>query len=69
MIFHISYLSYYILLTDQILMSDCLYFSRYQATIVLHLFINQAVMSKNLKLTLSSNQFVLLHDQKVKTKI
>ena len=40
-----------ILLTDQISLSDCLYFSRYWAICVLQLFVNQAVTSENLKLT------------------
>ena len=31
------------LLTDQISLSDCLYFSRYWAICVLQLFVNQAV--------------------------
>ena len=43
----------YILLTDQILLSDSLYFLRYWAIWLLQLFINQAVTSKNLRLTLS----------------
>ena len=33
----------YILLTDQISLSDCLYFSRYWAICILQLFVNQAV--------------------------
>ena len=45
--------SCYILLTDQISLSDCLYFLRYWAICVLRLFVNQAVTSQNLKLTLS----------------
>ena len=36
----------YILLTDQILLSGCLYFLRYWAICVLQLFVNQAVTSK-----------------------
>ena len=43
----------YILLTDQISLSDSLYFLRYWAIWLLQLFINQAVTSKNLRLTLS----------------
>ena len=43
----------YILLTDQISLSDCLYVSNYWATCVLRLLINQAVTSYSLKLTLS----------------
>ena len=38
-------LSCYILLTDQVSLSDCLYFSRYWAICVLQLLINQAVTS------------------------
>ena len=37
--------SCYILLTDQISLSDGLYFSRYWAICVLQLFVNQAVTS------------------------
>ena len=37
--------SCYILLTDQISVSDCLYFSRYWAVCVLQLIVNQAVTS------------------------
>ena len=37
--------SCYILLTDQILLSDCLYFLRYWAICALQLFVNQAVTS------------------------
>ena len=44
--------SYYVLLTGQISLSDCLYFSKYWAICVLQLFVKQAVTSKNLKLTL-----------------
>ena len=57
------------LLADQISLSDCLYLSRYWAICVLQLFVNQAVTSQNSRLTLSSDQVVLLHDQKVQTKI
>ena len=38
--------SCYILLTEQISLSDCLYFSRYWTLCVLQLFVNQAVTSK-----------------------
>ena len=38
-------LSCYILLTNQISLSDCLYFSRYWAMYVLELFVNQTVTS------------------------
>ena len=37
--------SLYILLTGQISLSDCLYFTRYWAICVLQLFANQAVTS------------------------
>ena len=43
--FQEKYFSCYILLTDQISLSDCLYFSRYRAICVLQLFVNQAVTS------------------------
>ena len=39
--------SCYILLTDQISLCDCFYFSRYLAICVLQLFVNQA--DKNVK--------------------
>ena len=50
--------SCYILLTDQISLSVCLYFSKYWVIYVLRLFANQAV----------SYQAVLLQYLKVKTK-
>ena len=53
LIFEEKCFSYYILLTDQISLPDCLYFSRYWAVCVLRLFANQAVTSQNLKLILS----------------
>ena len=37
--------SIYILLTDQISFSDCLYFWRYWAMCILQLFVNQTVTS------------------------
>ena len=43
----------FILLTDQIPSSDCLYILRYWAICVLQLFVNQAVTPLNLKLALS----------------
>ena len=49
MIFQKKYISCYILLTDQISLSDCLYFLRYWAICVLQLLANQAVTTKNLK--------------------
>ena len=45
--------SCFILLTDHISLPDCLYFSRYWAICLLQFFVNQAVTSQNLKLTLS----------------
>ena len=42
-----------ILLTDQISLSDCLFFLKYWAICVLRLFLKQAVTSYNLKLTVS----------------
>ena len=45
--------SCYILLTDQISLSDCLYFFKYWAKCVLQLFVSQVVTSYILKLTLS----------------
>ena len=45
--------SCYILLTDQIQLSDGLYILRYWAICVLQLFVNQVVTSQILKLTLS----------------
>ena len=52
MIFQQKYSSCCILLTDQILLPDCLYFLRYWATYVLQLFVNQVVTSWILRLTL-----------------
>ena len=69
MIFQVKILSCYILLTDQVSLSDCFYFTRYLAICVLQLFVNQPVMSEHLKLTLFSNQAVLQQDQKVMAKI
>ena len=43
--------SCYILLTDEISLSDCVYFSRYWEICVLQVFVNQAVTSSFLKLT------------------
>ena len=37
--------SCYILLTDEVLLSDCLYFFRYLAICVFHLLVSQAVTS------------------------
>ena len=53
--------SCYILLTDHISLSDCLYFSRYWAMCVLQLFANHAVKSQKLKLTsyFWSNRFAI----------
>ena len=52
-----------ILLTDQISLSDCLYFSRCWAMCVLQLFITIVYYcSQNLKLTYLFNQVILIHD-------
>ena len=51
--FQEKYFLCYILLTDQIYLSDCLYFLKYWAICVSQLFVNRAVTSWNLKLTLS----------------
>ena len=52
-IFQEKCFSCYILLIDQIELSDCLYFLRYWAICVLHLFFSQVVTSQILKLVLS----------------
>ena len=52
MIFQEKCFSCYILLSDQISLSDCLYFLRYLAIYVLELFVSQVVRSQILKLTL-----------------
>ena len=44
MIFKEKCFSWYNLLTDQISLSDCLYFSSYWAICVLHLFVKQAIV-------------------------
>ena len=55
----------YIPITDQISLSDCLYFLRYLAAVrPLQLFAFQSVTSKNLKLTSAPYQAVLLHNSK-----
>ena len=45
MIFQQRCFSCYILITDQILLPDCLYILRYRAICILHLLVNQAVTS------------------------
>ena len=52
-IFEEKYFSCYILLTDQILLPDCLYFFRYWRICVLFLFVVQSVPKWILKLTLT----------------
>ena len=47
------FIMFIILLTDQISLSNYLYFSRYWAICVLILIADHAAMSQNLKLTLS----------------
>ena len=69
MIFEEKYFSYCIILTDQISLSDCLYFMKYWAICVLQLFVNQAV-TYNFELNLIFLiKPIFQHDQKVKTKI
>ena len=51
LIFQQKCFSCYILVTDQISLSDCLYFSRYWAICLLHLFVSQAMESQISKLT------------------
>ena len=53
MIFQEKCLSFYILLADQISLSDGPHFLRYWEICVLQVFVNQAVISLNVKLTLS----------------
>ena len=48
-----NYFFCYILLTDQVSLSGCLYFVRYWSVCVLQLFVNQVVTSLILQLTLS----------------
>ena len=52
-IFQQKRFSCYILLTDQISLSDCLYFLRYWVICVLQLFVNQTVTSYIFELILS----------------
>ena len=60
MIFQEKCFSCYIILTDHILVSDCLHFSRYWAICVLQWFVNHALTLQNFKLNLSflSSRFV-----------
>ena len=51
MIFQEKYFFCYILLPDQISSCDCIHFSRYWTICVLQLFVNQALVLRNLKLT------------------
>ena len=53
MIFQQKCFSCYVLMTNQISKSNCVYFLRYQAIYVLQLFVNHSVTSQILKLTLS----------------
>ena len=48
---------WYILLSDQISFSDCLYFLRYWATRVLELFVNQQWFTKYLRLYFFNSSF------------
>ena len=52
-VFKEKYFSFYIIWTDQVSLSGCLYFVRYWTIYELHLFVNQVVTSWILKLTLS----------------
>ena len=64
--------SSYILLTDQISLSDCLCFLKYWLIYILQLFVTSGLSRfwrhKFVNLRYLSNQAVFLHDQKVKTK-
>ena len=53
MIFQQKCFSCYILLTDQISLSDCLYFLRYWTICLLQLFVNQVVTGTNFEINLS----------------
>ena len=53
MIFQQKCFSCYVLMTNQISKSNCVYFLRYQAICVLQLFVNHSVTSQISKLTLS----------------
>ena len=53
MIYHKNFFSCYILLTDEMQLSDCLYFWKYCAICRLKLFVSQIVTSWMLTLTLS----------------
>ena len=55
MIFQEKCFSCYILLTDQFLLSDCLYLLRYWAIYALQLFASQVVTLKTLKLKSDSH--------------
>ena len=59
--------SCYALLTDQILLPDCLFFLRYWSICVLQLFVNQVGDVINFEINLS-NQVLFLHHRKIKTK-
>ena len=48
-----KFFSCYILITDQVSQSSCLYFVRYWTICVMKLFVNQVVTSRIFKLTLS----------------
>ena len=64
--------SSYILLTDQISLSECLCFLKYWLIYILQLFVTPGLSRlwrhKFVNLRYLSNQAVFLHDQKVKTK-
>ena len=52
-IFQEKYFYCYIILFDQVLLSDCLYFASYWPICLLQLFVSQVATSQILKLTLS----------------
>ena len=69
MIFQEKCLSCYILLTDQILLFDCVYFLRYWSICVLQLFVYQVVTPYILKLTFDVNDEINVSSQAVFLKI
>ena len=69
MIFQEKCFPYYILITDQMSLSDCLYFLRFWAICVLQLLVNQDVTSQILKLTLFLIKPFLYINQKSRQKV
>ena len=62
------FFSRYTPLTDQIALSNCLYFLRYMDNMCIVLFVSQYVTSQVSKLARISYQVVFLHDQKSQNK-